>query len=131
MNGIGLLIVTLVSLIVVAQAYGVDMEIQRTMIDWVTVLAKATGASIGSAIAVVFNSEHESTLKIVQRFVIGAIIGFTFSPVFRDWAGWPYQFDYWMASAIVCGCVGYLTLQILYSRAFKEHVFGKLARSKR
>lgn len=131
MNGIGLLIVMTVSLIVVAQAYGVDMEIQRTMIDWMTVLAKATGATIGSAIAVVFNSDNESPIKVVQRFVIGAIIGFTFSPVFRDWIGWPYQFDYWMASSIVCGCVGYLILQILYSRAFRQYLTGRMTRSRR
>lgn len=89
-------------------------------------VAKAIGASIGSAIAVVFRPGGDKGLKLFQRFVIGTILGFISAPIFIDLFGWPHTFDYWLAAATGSGLLGYMTLQALFSREAKALLKQKI-----
>lgn len=70
---------------------------------------------IGSSVAIVFKPGGDSWLKLVQRFVLGTIIGVISAPVLIDLFGWNHTVDYWLASAAFGGLVGYLALQVLFS----------------
>ena len=83
----------------------------ETAIIWL----KIAGASVGSSIAVVFQPGRDRGWKLVQRFVIGAILGFIGAAPALDWLGWPRSPDYWLAAATLCGLGGYLCLQIVFS----------------
>ncbi len=77
--------------------------------------AKASGAAIGASIAVVFKPGGDSRLKLIQRVVIGTIIGFISAPAIIDYTGLDHTPDYWLASATLGGLLGYLALQFLFS----------------
>ncbi len=86
------------------------------MIFWL----KVSGGALGSSIAVVFKTGGDSRLKLVQRFVIGTIIGFISAPLIIDYMGWEHSSDFWLASATMGGVSGYLALQLLFNTDFKR-----------
>jgi len=88
-----------------------------------TVAAKAIGSTLGSSLAVVFNSRDSNPLLMVKRFIIGAILGFIFAPIVIDHLGWKHEMDYWIASATLCGVLGYLSLQIVFSDKMLARIF--------
>lgn len=81
-----------------------------------TVYIKAAGASMGSLIAVVFKPGGDPLQKLLSRFVIGAILGFISAPLIIDFFGWQHAPDYWLAAATMGGLLGYLTLQLVFSK---------------
>lgn len=83
---------------------------------------KISGAAIGSSIAVVFKPSGDTRLKLLQRFVIGTILGFIFAPQLLDFFDWGHTLDYWLASATICGLLGYLTLQFLFSSDLRDAI---------
>lgn len=78
-------------------------------------VARLLGAILGSSLAIVFNTKGHSPVLLLQRFVIGAIIGFVSAPVIIDYIGWQHTFDYWLAAATLGGMLGYLVLQMVFS----------------
>lgn len=95
------------------------------MID-TTLLVKIIGASIGSSVAVVFKPGVDNRLRLVQRFVLGAIIGVIFAPVAIDFFKWKHSPDYWLAAAALCGLLGYLALQLLFSETTSELIKSRI-----
>lgn len=91
------------------------------MID-TTLLVKIIGASIGSSIAVVFEPAGDSWFRLFKRFVIGTIIGVISAPVVIDLFSWEHKVDYWLASASLCGLVGYMLLQLLFSEQTRQTI---------
>ena len=83
---------------------------------------KVSGAAIGSSIAVVFKPCGDTKLKLLQRFVIGTILGFIFAPQLVDFFDWDHTLDYWLASATICGLLGYLMLQFLFSSDLRDAI---------
>ena len=100
------------------------------MIDTVLIGIKAGGAALGSSIAVVFMPGGDKPLILLKRFVLGTIIGFISAPIILDWLRWESKFDYWLASATLGGLLGYLFLQVLFSRETKSRM-QKMMKSKR
>ncbi len=98
----------------------------ETLIFWL----KLGGATVGSSIAVVFKPGGDSVIKLIQRFVIGTILGFISAPVLIDTIGWKHTPDYWLASATLGGLVGYLLLQVLFSAEALDLVKRRLKGSK-
>ena len=96
------------------------------MIENLILWLKFGGAAVGSSIAVVFRPGRDRGWKLVQRFVIGTILGFIGAPVLLDWLGWPRSADYWLAASTLCGLVGYLFLQMLFSAAAVEFLKQRL-----
>ena len=92
------------------------------MVIWL----KAGGAAMGSSIAVVFMPGGDTWLKLLQRFVIGTVLGFIFAPMIRDWLAWPSGGDYWLAAATLGGLVSYLALQLVFSQEARLWAKGKL-----
>lgn len=78
--------------------------------------ARLVGALIGSSIAVVFRP-GESWRHVLQKLIVGAIIGFIASPLLIDYLAVAHSLDYWLASATFCGLTGYFSLQLLFSEA--------------
>lgn len=91
------------------------------MID-MTMALKILGASIGSSIAVVFKPGADNGLRLLQRFIIGTIIGVISAPVVIDFFKWEHSPDYWLAAAALCGLNGYLVLQLLFSEQTHEAI---------
>ena len=85
-----------------------------------SLIIKIIGASLGSSIAVVFKPGTDSYFRLVQRFIMGAIIGVISAPVIVDILKWEHRVDYWLAAASLGGLLGYLILQILFSEATAE-----------
>ena len=83
--------------------------------DYHILAAKILGAAIGSSIAIVFKRGGDHKLKLLQRFALGAIMGFVFAPFIVQFVGVAHTFDYWLASATLGGVVGYLFLQVVFS----------------
>lgn len=123
----GTIILLLMGLVIVADAYGSNIKVHA--MDWVALLAKATGSTLGSSVAIIFEPGG-GTHKILSRFVIGVIMGVIFAPVFIDWMGWERSFDYWLASAAFCGMMGYLVTQIIYSPEIRLLIKTKLSGTK-
>ena len=98
----------------------------ETLICWL----KLGGATVGSSIAVVFAPGGDSWLKLLQRCVLGTIMGFITAPVLIDAAGWQHTPDYWLAAATLGGLIGYLLLQIVFSTEALALVKRKLKGSK-
>ena len=90
-----------------------------------TFLAKLLGSVMGSAIAVVFNSKESNNLLMLQRFIIGSVIGVVAAPVVIDKLAWAHTFDYWLASAALAGVTGYFLLQLLFSDKLTEKILKK------
>jgi len=126
MNIVGVLIILICSIIIVAQAHGVDMDTGRNMLDWGTLLAKATGATLGSGIAVVFKKGG----NVFHRFLIGLICGVIFSPTYMDYLHWERTPENWIAASCTCGLIGYLLLQIFYSEESISRIKSVLRREK-
>lgn len=100
------------------------------MTETVALWLKLGGAAVGSSIAVVFRPGGDSWLKLAQRFVIGTILGFISAPVVIDTLGWKHSPDYWLASATLGGLIGYLLLQVVFSRETMDLVKRKLKGTK-
>lgn len=83
----------------------------ETIVLWL----KTSGAVIGSSIAVVFQPGKDSNLKLLQRFIIGVILGFISAPIILDFLTWPHTPDYWLAASCIGGLLGYLLLQWLFT----------------
>jgi len=126
MNIVGVMIILIISVIVVAQAYGVDMDTGRNMLDWGTLLAKATGATLGSGIAIVFKRGG----NVFHRFLIGLICGVIFAPVYLDYLEWQRTTENWLAASCTCGLIGYLFLHIVYSEESIALLKGLMRRVK-
>lgn len=92
--------------------YGVSR--METAVFWL----KASGAALGSSIAIVFQPGGDGYLKLLQRFILGTILGFIAAPVLIDHFGWEHTPDYWLAASTLGGLSGYLLLQFLFSRDF-------------
>lgn len=116
----------------VAKAHGVNFDMERRpMFDMGVLIAKATGATLGSGIAVVFEPGQDSFLQLVRRFILGSIMGVVFAPRFLDMMHWEPRLDNWVAAATTCGLIGYIILQIIYSPEIREAVKSRIkARAK-
>lgn len=80
------------------------------MLFWI----KASGAAIGSSIAIVFAPNKDNSYRIIQRFIIGIILGFIIAPVIITRLHLKHTWDYWLAASCLGGLFGYLILQILF-----------------
>ena len=87
---------------------------------------KAGGAALGSSIAVVFKPGGDAWLKLLQRFVIGTVIGFITAPLIIDYIGWQHTTDYWLAAATLGGLLGYLFLQLIFSQEARRYLKDKV-----
>ena len=101
-----------------------QQQMERTMVEGsLTFAMKLGGAVVGSTIAIVFRplpdqiDKKERWWRIFNRFWIGIVIGFIFSPLLLDTLSLMKSPDYWLASSTFCGSMGVLILQILYSDA--------------
>ena len=92
---------------------------------------KASGAAIGSSIALVFRPEGDPWLKLFQRFIVGTAAGFIMAPVILDRLGWKHTWDYWLAAATIGGLSGYLILQFAFSEQVHMLVRDKFLKSKK
>lgn len=95
------------------------------MIDslWIT---KTAGAAIGSSIAVVFKPGGDPILKLIQRFIIGTILGVIFAPGVLYYLGWPQNFENWLSGSALTGLVSYLILQIIFSEKTSEVIRSRI-----
>lgn len=120
----GIVIILIMALTAVASDYLPRLdELMRTneiMGDLSALfIIKAIGSAIGSAIAVVFQPHGDQRLKLIQRFVIGTILGFISAPLIIDYFGWAHRMDYWLAASTFGGLIGYLSLQVVFSIEYK------------
>ena len=127
MMTISTIMLLIMGLLVVADAYG--SNVKGKAMDWLILIGKAIGATLGSSIAVIFDTGGDPYHKLISRFIIGTIMGVIFAPVFIDWMRWERTFDYWMASAASCGMMGYLILQIIYSPEIRLLIKRKLSKT--
>ena len=101
-----------------------QLKVKNEM-DLIT-LCKVIGATIGSSIAVVFKPGGDSILKMIQRFVIGTILGFISAPFMIDYFGWSHTTDYWVAAATLGGRIGYMALQIILGEDTIKFIRSKM-----
>lgn len=93
-------------------------------------IIKIIGASLGSSIAIVFKPGGDGWLRLVQRFVLGTIIGVISAPVITDFFEWEHSFDYWLASAALGGLLGYLFLQLVFSESTINEIKKRTQKAK-
>ena len=98
--------------------------VPETVVIWL----KISGSILGSSIAVVFRPGGDPLLKLLQRFIIGTILGFIFSPIIIDSLGWPHTWDYWIASSCAGGLFSYLLLQFLFSQETADRIRRRISR---
>ncbi len=101
-------------LLLVAEAYGADWDHAR-MMDLQVLAAKIIGGTIGSAIAVVFQSD-----KKFPKFIIGLNIGVIFAPFPLMLWDLEHTLEMWVSSSCLCGLLGYMILWHLYSRKTRQ-----------
>ena len=124
---LAILLILIAGTMAVAKAHGVNFDMERLpMFDVGVMIAKATGATLGSGIAVVFEPAHDSIPMLFKRFVLGTIMGVVFAPRFLDLMRWEPRLDNWVAAATTCGLIGYIILQILYSPEIREAVKNRI-----
>lgn len=82
--------------------------------DWRIYLVRIIGAIVGSSLAVVFD-KGDNWAHRFERFMIGGFFGAICSALLIHWFEWPDTLDFWLLSSFLCGLVGYLFLQLLFS----------------
>lgn len=90
------------------------------------IAVKIAGSAIGSSIAVVFKKGKGDNPPLLERWVIGMILGFSASPFLLDWLGASHTLDYWFASTIWCGSCSYLTLQTIFNYKASDIIKEKI-----
>lgn len=83
-------------------------------------LAKIVGSIAGSSIAVVFQPGGDTKRRLINRFIIGTVLGFIFAPFVIDYLNWQHTFDYWLASATLSGLFGVLAMQFIFNLDFNK-----------
>lgn len=79
-----------------------------------TLIAKIAGSITGSAIAVVYYGSCTKR-KLLERFVIGSIIGFSAAPFALDAFKVEHTLTNWFSACVLCGSVSYLCMHGLFS----------------
>ena len=97
----------------------------------VNVMFRILGAILGSSVAVIFRHSEESGERIVDRWLIGLIIGSIFAPHVLNYMNWPNTWDYWLSSGAVMGLLGYLLMRLLFSEALYSAIQKKITGDKR
>lgn len=83
-----------------------------------TLLAKIAGSITGSTIAVVYYGKC-TMRKLLERLIIGAIIGFSAAPFALDAFKIEHTLTYWFSSSVLCGSLSYLLMHGLFSIRFE------------
>jgi hypothetical protein len=90
-------------------------------------LFRLAGAAMGASVAVIFKLRRRGDVAAAATmFFVGLTTGFVSSRWIIDKLGWPGSPDYWLLSSAIGGALGYMILQMIYSRKFAEKIRGRL-----
>jgi fucose 4-O-acetylase-like acetyltransferase len=90
-------------------------------------LFRLAGAAMGGSVAVIFKMRRRGDITAAAAmFFVGLTTGFVSSRWVIDKLGWPNSGDYWLLASAIGGALGYMVLQVIYSRKFAEKIRGKL-----
>jgi hypothetical protein len=82
-------------------------------------LMRLLGASLGSTVAVTFELRSGTWRAALTMFGVGATTGYLSSRWILDSFGWMNVADYWLLASGIGGALGYILLQLVYSKKMK------------